>query len=323
MAGQIWAVNGRDLFFAHFLDFFSAFFAWIFGQVSKSLIVSRRMPTIFLTVCVEPLSRAFAALRGQGSVPSDLLMRILVTNDDGARAPGIQHLAKAASVFGTVKIAAPDRERSACGHAMTMHSVLRARRVEGSEFETYEIDGVPVDCVNVGRHVAWPEGCDLLLSGINNGPNLGFDVTYSGTVAGAMEGVIAGIRSIAVSLAPHEHGGVLRFDTAARWLVENWPMLDAWAPAPLEFLNINVPSVPFEEIRGFRWVPLGRRVFENRLELRQDPWGRDYYWQGGTERVCGLDEDCDIAAVSQNFVALTPLSLDWTSASALARARGS
>ena len=127
-------------------------------------------------------------------------MRILITNDDGIHAAGLKALVEVAQEHGEVKVFAPDRERSACSHAMTLRDPLRVKEVNWPGVSAFEVNGLPVDCVNVGLTVGWPDGCDLVLSGINNGPNLGFDVTYSGTVAGAMEGCINGIRSISVSM---------------------------------------------------------------------------------------------------------------------------
>jgi 5'-nucleotidase len=239
-------------------------------------------------------------------------MRILVTNDDGIRAPGIQALVAVAEKFGEVKIVAPDRERSACGHAMTMRDPLRATEFPWPGHEALEVNGVPTDCVNVGLTVCWPDGCDLVLSGINSGPNLGFDVTYSGTVAGAMEGAINGIRSIAVSMALFVSGGPLHFETGIKWLEENWGMLASAPSSRLSFLNVNIPSIAHAELRGHRVTRMGQRVYEDRVEVRADPWGRPYYWQGG---VVVMDPDqpgTDVQAVSEGFVSITPVSLDWT-----------
>jgi 5'-nucleotidase len=240
-------------------------------------------------------------------------MRILITNDDGIRAPGLQALVEVARLHGEVKIVAPDHERSACGHSMTMRDPLRAWPVDYGGLEALEVNGVPVDCVNVGLTVCWPDGCDLILSGINNGPNLGFDITYSGTVAGAMEGAINGIRSVALSMALFVTGAPIHYSTGARWLKENWNMVVGSPEKPLTFLNINVPSVDYPEIRGHRVVPMGQRVYKDRVEYREDPWGRPYYWQGG---VVVMDPDqqpgTDVEAVSEGFVSITPVSLDWT-----------
>jgi 5'-nucleotidase len=239
-------------------------------------------------------------------------MRILVTNDDGVRAPGIKALVDIAREFGEVKIVAPDHERSACGHSMTMRDPLRAWPVEWDGLEAYEVNGVPVDCVNVGLTVAWPEGCDLVMSGINNGPNLGFDVTYSGTVAGAMEGTINDIRSIAISMALFVTGAPIHYETGARWLRENWQMLVEAPIKPLTFLNVNVPSIDFAEIRGSKVAAMGKRVYQDRVELRTDPWGRPYYWQGGVVVMDPSDPGTDVKAVSEGFVSITPVTLDWT-----------
>lgn len=239
-------------------------------------------------------------------------MRILVTNDDGIRHPGLAALVEVAQEFGEVKIVAPDRERSACGHSMTLHDPLRAHPAKWENHEAYEVTGVPVDCVNVGLTLCWPEGCDLILSGFNPGPNLGFDVTYSGTVAGAMEGSINGTQSIAISMACFISGAPVHFETGQAWLRENWDALLGTDCPKLTFLNINVPNIALPELRGHRVAAMGRRVYEDRVELRHDPWNRPYYWQGG---VVVMDPDqpgTDVEAVTNGFVSITPISLDWT-----------
>lgn len=240
-------------------------------------------------------------------------MRILLTNDDGIHAEGLLHLARVASEFGEVKICAPDRERSACSHGMTLRDPLRASRmeVEGG-FEAYAVNGLPVDCVNVGLTIAYPNGCDLVLSGINNGPNLGFDITYSGTVGGAMEGAINGIRSVALSMFTVAYEAPLHFETLVEWFRENWNLISAAPLPPRTFLNINVPSIASVELRGTRVTKMGGRVYQDRVEERQDPWGRSYFWQGGTVIMSPTGEGTDIDAVSEGFVSVTPVTLDWT-----------
>jgi len=240
-------------------------------------------------------------------------MRILLTNDDGIRAPGMESLARVAKEFGEVKIAAPDRERSACAHAMTLREPLRVHEGQWYGVTGYEINGVPVDCVNVGLTLAWPDGCDLVLSGINYGPNLGFDITYSGTAAGAMEGTINGIRSIAFSLAMFVLDAPAHWETAEHWIRENLLRL-AQAPLdPLTFWNVNIPSVALPELRGHKVVPMGQRVYKDRVECRLDPWNRPYYWQGGAT-VLNVDQPgTDVDAARNGFVSVTPVSLDWTS----------
>lgn len=240
-------------------------------------------------------------------------MRILVTNDDGIRAPGIRVLTDVAKQFGEVKVVAPDRERSACGHAMTMRDPVRFASFEWDGCEAYEVSGVPTDCVNVGMEFGFPDGCDLVLSGINNGPNLGFDVTYSGTVAAAMEAAINGVPSIALSMGAFVSNAPIHYDTAQAWLEENLGKLLAVPAKPLTFLNVNIPNVSdLIEIRGMRVVPMGQRVYINRLEYREDPWGRPYYWQGGVTVMTSDQPGTDVQAVSEGFVSVTPVSLDWT-----------
>lgn len=244
-------------------------------------------------------------------------MRILITNDDGIRAPGLEALVDVASRFGEVKIVAPDRERSACGHAMTMRDPLRVTPYPWRDVEAFEVNGLPVDCVNVGLTLAWPDGCDLVLSGINAGPNLGFDVTYSGTVAGAMEGAINGIRSVAISMALFVENAPLHYETGVAWLTENLPLLLECPLGPLTFLNVNIPAIAYPELRGHRVARMGRRVYKDRVEVRSDPWGTPYYWQGGVVVMKPDEPGTDVEAVSQGFVSITPISLDWTDHRAL------
>ena len=239
-------------------------------------------------------------------------MRILVTNDDGIRAPGLRALVDAVKPFGEIKIVAPDRERSCCAHALTMRDPLRVNAFEWDGCEAFEVNGFPADCVNVALSIGFPDGCDLVLSGINNGPNLGFDVTYSGTVAGAMEGTVNGVRSIAISVANLAPSETLRYNVAAEWLAKNLESLVAAPAAPLTFLNVNVPNLSEDELRGHRVVSMGRRVYQDRVERREDPWGRTYYWQGGVAVLTPEDPDTDVAAVNEGFVSITPLTLDWT-----------
>ncbi len=248
-------------------------------------------------------------------------MRILVTNDDGIRAEGLRHIVEVAKQFGEVKIAAPDRERSACAHAMTIREPLRANPVSWPGCEAWEISGFPVDCVNVGLMIGYPDGCDLVLSGINHGPNLGYDITYSGTAAGAMEGIINGIPSIAMSMALLQAGQSLNFETGARWFRENFERLINAPRADLAFLNVNVPTVPFEELKGTRVTTMGRRVYVERMEMREDPWDRPYYWQGGAVVNVGDQPGTDVEAVANGYVSVTPVSMDWTNRDDVARIR--
>ena len=248
-------------------------------------------------------------------------MRILVTNDDGIRAPGLRALVDAIKPFGEVKVVAPDRERSCCAHALTMRDPLRVESFEWDGCEAFQVNGFPADCVNVALHIGFPDGCDLVLSGINNGPNLGFDITYSGTVGGAMEGTINGVRSIALSVANLEGGEPLRYDVAARWFADHFEMLTAAPISPLTFLNVNVPNLSEDRLRGYRVVGMGRRVYQERVERREDPWGREYFWQGGVAVLSSENETTDVAAVGEGFVSITPVGLDWTNHAHMATLR--
>lgn len=239
-------------------------------------------------------------------------MRILITNDDGIHGAGLRVLAQVARQFGEVKIVAPDRERSCCSHAMTLRDPLRVHPVEFDGLEAYEVNGLPVDCVNVGLTVAYPNGCEYVLSGINHGPNLGFDITYSGTVAGAMEGAINGIHSIAFSLATFVQEAPPHWETASTWIAENLSALMSFDLPDLTFLNVNVPSIDSAELRGTKVAEMGQRVYKDRVERRDDPWGRPYYWQGGSVVMTGDQPGTDVEAVSSGFVSVTPLSLNWT-----------
>lgn len=238
-------------------------------------------------------------------------MNILVTNDDGADAEGIKVLATVAKEFGNVAIVGPDRERSACGHAMTMRDPLRVKESDWNGIPVYAVNGLPVDCVNIGLHHVFNQKCDLVLSGINNGPNLGFDITYSGTVAGAMEGCINGIPSISFSMAFFVDGAPLHYETGEWWLKENLEMLISMAKKPLTFLNVNIPALAQPEIVGHKIVTMGKRVYEERVEPREDPWGRTYFWQGGVVTMQSTEKNTDVHAVSNGYVSITPISLNW------------
>lgn len=242
----------------------------------------------------------------------------MVTNDDGVGAEGLRALVEAASALGTVKVAAPDRERSACGHAMTLRDPLRVDPFPMPGVEALAVNGFPVDCVNVGLTLLWPDGCDLVLSGVNPGPNLGFDATYSGTVAGAMEGAVNGVRSLAVSMATFAVGAPFHFETAVAWLGDSWDYLLSLPSPPRTFWNVNIPALAAAELRGTRLTRMGRRVYEDRVEAREDPWGRPYFWQGGVVTTAEEGIEFDVGAVSAGFVSLTPMTLDWTDMPVLA-----
>jgi 5'-nucleotidase len=239
------------------------------------------------------------------------MSKILVSNDDGVNSLGLFRLKQALDSVGTVTVIAPDRERTASGHAKTMHKPLRMVQVELADGSlAYSSSGSPSDCVALAVLGFLPELPDLVVSGINLGANVGHDITYSGTLAAAFEGTISGIPSIAASLATYEHGD---FGQAARFVASlSREVLARGLPANV-LLNVNVPSVPEDQIAGVEITRLGRRLYRDQLIKRKDPRGRDYYWIGG-ERPTGhaQDEGTDIWALARNCISVTPIHLDMT-----------
>lgn len=233
-------------------------------------------------------------------------MRILVSNDDGYRAPGICCLGEALGSLGTVTTVAPDRDRSGASNALTLHRPIRCDRVGDS---VYRVDGTPTDCVHLAITGLMETEPHIVVSGINAGPNLGDDVLYSGTVAAAMEGRFLGLPAIAISLASsaQEH-----LDTAARVAVILVERLCQRPLAPDVILNVNVPDLPWESLAGFRSTRLGYRHPSEPAIRQTDPRGRTIYWVGmvGAELDAGPGTDFD--AVRQGFVSVTPLKVDLT-----------
>jgi 5'-nucleotidase len=234
-------------------------------------------------------------------------MHIMVTNDDGIHAPGILALAEALRVLGTVTVVAPDRERSAAGHSLTLHSPLRVVKLrEGF----YSVDGTPTDCVNMGIHSLLTVRPDLVVSGINHGANLGDDVTYSGTVAAAMEANLMGIPAIAVSLGTFERHG--HFDDAAQVAVRvARQVLTNGLPADT-FLNVNIPDCPAAEMHSPLITRQGTRSFIGKIVDKTDPRGRKYYWIGSEEPDFNDEPGTDFYAINRRHVSITPLHLDLT-----------
>lgn len=251
---------------------------------------------------------------------------ILVTNDDGVNASGIQALAKALDVIGAVTVIAPERNWSAAGHPKTLHKPLRLSPVTWPDGRTaYASSGAPSDCVALGLLGATDVVFDLVVSGINSAYNLGTDVFYSGTVAGAMESIINGVPALAVSLGGAESGPASsEVAEAAAAFVAAGIAAEALAnglPAST-LLNINLPRLAREELRGVQTTRLGRRVYRDVLDRRMDPWGRPYYWFGG-EIPTGIPEDgSDIGAVENGYISVTPLGIDLTSYATFARLDG-
>ena len=238
-------------------------------------------------------------------------MRLLLSNDDGILAHGLECLTEAAAPLGEITVVAPDREQSATSHSLSLHHPLRP--VQRGE-RRFQVDGTPTDCVMLAVEALMAERPDFVLSGINHGQNMGEDVLYSGTVAAAMEGLALGIPSIAISFA----GGDLRADlTHLREQVKILtPLLKHVTSLPNfprdTLLNINLPPVPSDQVKGVKLTRLGRRVYSNSLKPMEDPWGRKIYWIGGGSVSWSGPEDSDFQAVRDGYVSVTPLHLDLT-----------
>jgi 5'-nucleotidase len=230
--------------------------------------------------------------------------RILVTNDDGIYSEGLRKLADACRAVGDVIIVAPDREQSAASHALTLNRPLRLLQIEKDE---WIVDGTPTDCVNLAvLKLMKDERPDLVVSGINFGPNLGDDVTYSGTISAAFEGALLNIPSIAFSAVVGEH---FSFDASAKFAGELAAIALEQHRDPRVVLNVNFPNGAFN---GVRITHLGRRIYSEGVIERLDPRGRKYYWIGGEPPIWHEAEGTDFDAVHKGFVSITPLHLDLT-----------
>lgn len=238
--------------------------------------------------------------------------KILVTNDDGIDSPGIYALANAMREIGEVVVAAPDRQQSAVGHALTVARPLRVTKVKrnGTLFG-YAIDGSPSDCVKIALSNLLEETPDLVISGINHGQNTAINILYSGTVAAATEGMLAGIPSIAISLASHDTS--LPLDAASEYAIKIAKKLLESNLKPNFLLNVNVPAIPRSEIRGIKVTKHSSSYWKDTYEMRLDPFGRKYYWFAGEYCIENSDDlETDDAALAKGFVTITPVHFDFT-----------
>lgn len=236
---------------------------------------------------------------------------ILVTNDDGVRAEGITSLAKALRKLGRVVIAAPDGQRSAASHSITLHRPLRIDRLED---DVYSVDGTPTDCVMMAVNEILKFKPDIVVSGINHGPNLGDDVHYSGTVSAAFEGGIIGIPSIAIS----QVGGKFSYiNDAAKFSAKFAAKVLKEGLSRGIILNINYPDIISSKIKGFRFTKQGKRDYGNIVIEKLDPKGRKYYWIGGDETGFEDIEGSDCNAVREGWISITPLRVNLTDADSL------
>jgi len=233
-------------------------------------------------------------------------MRILLSNDDGYFAPGLGALADALSPFGELTVVAPERDRSGASNSLTLDRPLTVRQAANGFFY---VNGTPTDCVHLAVTSLLDRMPDMVVSGINDGANMGDDTIYSGTVAAATEGFLLGIPSIAVSLTSKAG---LHYETAARIAAEMVGRFRAIpAPQPV-LLNVNVPDVPFESLAGLRITRLGKRHKAQPAVKSQDPRGNDVYWVGAAGSAQDAGEGTDFHAAAQGFVSVTPLQVDLT-----------
>jgi 5'-nucleotidase len=230
-------------------------------------------------------------------------MKILITNDDGVSSEGLHTLAATVKALGEVSVVAPDRERSAAAHSLTLHRPLRVEEVSPG---VYAADGTPVDCVNLAVYGILKGRPDLVISGINNGPNLGEDLVYSGTVSAAFEAAREGFR----------------YRTAANFALKVAAHIIQNGLPQGTFLNINVPNVEEDKIRSYKITRQGKRVFQDAVVEKVDPRGKKYYWIGGEDQGFEEIEGTDSHAVANHSISITPLCVDLTNSAAVQELEG-
>ncbi len=239
---------------------------------------------------------------------------ILVTNDDGYLAEGLNRLTMALLKIANVVVVAPDRPRSSVSNAVTLHKPLRVECIRSDRMCTiYSCNGTPADCVALGVRVLCPRKPDLVISGINDGENVGDDIIYSGTVAAAVEGATHGITSFAISIAtlnrPHQQP---HYETACEVAIRLSQYLLKEGLPPDSLLNVNVPNLPLSEVKGVAVTSRGRKRYVGELEMRYDPQGRPYYWRGSECPVIEDVEGTDVSALAKGYISITPLQTDNT-----------
>ncbi|HET9843288.1 MAG TPA: 5'/3'-nucleotidase SurE [Gammaproteobacteria bacterium] len=236
-------------------------------------------------------------------------MRILLSNDDGVNAPGLRVLAKSLEKLGHIKVVAPDRDRSAASHSLTIDAPLRMTELENG---FVAINGTPTDCVHLAIRGYLKEAPDMVVSGINSGSNLGDDVLYSGTVAAAIEGRFLGYPTIAVSLAGVEGGELTHYETAGWYIARIVSELFANPLHKDVILNVNVPDLPLEQTKGIQVTRLGLRHLAEGVLTTKDPRGKVVYWVAPAGPGSDAGPGTDFYAIQQGYVSVTPLKTDLT-----------
>jgi 5'-nucleotidase len=233
-------------------------------------------------------------------------MNILVSNDDGIQSQGLATLEDALQNIAEVHTVAPDRPQSSMSHALTLHRPLRVQEIAPGRLA---VDGTPVDCVKLALTGLLPVKPDLVVSGINKGPNLGDDIIYSGTVSGAIEAVLLGIPAIAVSLVSFKD---FDFRAAAEFTATLVSRIQQCGIPRETLLNVNVPPLPKDQLKGWQLTRMGKRHYSENIVERLDPRGGKYYWIGGDDLGFDQNEGTDCVAVHEGYISVTPLQVDLT-----------
>lgn len=233
-------------------------------------------------------------------------MNILLTNDDGYMAAGLAALRQSLKGFGRIITVAPDRDRSGASHSLTVARPLRVKRIDR---DFYCVDGTPTDSVMLAVYCLLKKPPDLIISGINDGANMGEDVTYSGTVAAAIEGTLLGIPSLAISLVGN---GRRDYDVAVKFTKKIVRAVIHYGLPEGVLLNINVPHSKKASSDKFAFTRLGKRIYQDVITEKIDPRGQHYYWIAGKVKITGRGPDTDYGAIDKNFISITPLSIDMT-----------
>ena len=236
-------------------------------------------------------------------------MTILLTNDDGIHAPGLWALHRALKTEHQVIVVAPERERSAVGHGITLHKPLRAYQVTLNSGEGWAVTGTPADCVKLSMVELLEQRPDLVISGINPGANVGVNLNYSGTVAAAKEAALYGVPALAVSIQSHEDP---HFDDAAAFVARLVPLVRDKGLPPGVFLNINIPNLSIQEVAGVKITRQGCDLYDEYFEKRRDPRNRVYYWQGYESQPTYTQDDADGAVLAGKHITITPVRCDMT-----------
>jgi len=233
-------------------------------------------------------------------------MVILLSNDDGIQSEGLTALEEKLGQAGEIYTVAPDRAQSSMSHALTLHRPLRVHEIAPRRMS---VDGTPVDCVKLALTGLLPMRPNLVVSGINKGPNLGDDIIYSGTVSAAIEGALLGIPAIAVSLVTFKD---FDFRAAAEFTAHLVSQIQRRGIPPKTLLNVNVPPVSKEDLKGWRLTRMGKRHYSENIVERIDPRGGKYYWIGGDDLGFAQEEGTDCMAIQEGYVSVTPLQVDLT-----------